>query len=355
MALIVINHVVYSLYSPLFLSPIKNGAASPYISHILVNFMSIFGHLGNVAFIIISSWFLLDSKQVKIKKMIYFFISVWLMSILFLIGFFIFYRESLGLNGVVHSLFPNLFGSNWFITCYLIIYGVHTTLNKVIEQFSKEGLLNISLSMFLLFIFLNNINPRAFFPSQLILWCTLYFMVGYMKYYLPNLANNKKFNYLVLFSSILGLTLVFIVMNFLGLKYEVLDNQIFRLKSNNCIFLVFAAVALFNICRTLKIKTILSVNKIASYMLLVYVIHENILFRSSLRPLLLNYGYEFLGRKNLVLLVLLFSGVLFIVSILLAVIFDGIFRKLLKKATDILYNFLSNAYAHLQKYLLKLN
>jgi hypothetical protein len=336
------------------MSSIESDMATSNVSHILVNSFNMFGCIGNLLFISISSWFLLDSKQVKIKKIIYFVIEVWLVSIIFLLGFLIFYKQPINFKDIFHSVFPTFYANNWFITCYLLIYGAHTMLNRFIGQVTKRELLNISILMSFIYIFLSTINPYSFFPSPLILWCTLYFLLAYIKKYLPNLANNNKFNYLFLVIGILSIIIEFVVVNILGLKYEIFSHQMARIKTNSSIFVVMVAISLFNIFRTMKIQNVPFINKMASYMLLVYIIHENSLFHTYLRPILLNYVYDFLGQ-NIIVSVLFFSVILFVVSILLAVIFDGIFRKLLKKTTDILYDFLSNIYAHLQKFLLKLN
>ncbi len=286
MGLIVLAHITQTV-SNLSLGPVPVDvtAASHVFSHFVLSIFYMFGAWGNIIFFIISAWFLLDSKEVKVKKLIYLIINVWVLSVLIL-SFFVLLLHRPPLTITIKCFFPTLFANNWFVTGYILFYPMHTILNAIIQQSSKEKLLKISITMFTLYVVCNTFCKRLFFPSILIFWTTIYFTIGYIKFYLPNLSNNRKINiYIFIVSTFSLLTLTYIT-NVLGLKIPFIHNQMLYWGSNYSVFWVISAIALLNLFRNIKWQS-KWINKTASYMLLVYLIHENLLFRRYLRPALL--------------------------------------------------------------------
>ena len=92
-------------------------------------------------------------------------------------------------------------------------------------------------------------------------------------------------------------------------------------------FIFLSAFGLFNLMRA---RTFFSfkVNKVASLMVLVYLIHENLLFKTYVRPYGWVWIYENYGYDLLFVWVALFSLGLFVASLLLAVIYTRTVGKL---------------------------
>ena len=351
MFLIVLAHITQTA-SDLPSVPIDVATASHQLSHFMLSMFYMFGAWGNTIFFIISAWFLLESKEVKVKKLIYLILEVWVLSVLILGCLLPFFNRP-PLPIIIKCFFPTLFANNWFVTCYILFYPTHTILNSIIHRIPKRKLLQISFVMFFLYVFCNTFGHKLFFPSMLIFWIAIYFTMGYIKLYLPNLSNNSKINICIFLVAIFSLVALTCVTNILGLKFSILHNQVLYWGSNYSFFWVISAIALLNLFRNFEFRSKF-VNKIASYMLLVYLIHENLLFRRYLRPLWLDEIYQIYQGLNILVIIFLFALFVFISSLMLAVVFDNYFKNILDKLTAKIYNVVKRFYQLGESYILLL-
>lgn len=102
-----------------------------------------FGQIGNSIFVIISSYYLLESSKVKKDKVLNIVIDTILFSLLFMILLLV-CGYDIGLKNIIKSFFPITFANNWFIGCYLLLYLIHPYLNIIIEGISRKELLGIN-------------------------------------------------------------------------------------------------------------------------------------------------------------------------------------------------------------------
>lgn len=350
---IVLHHITQSLSSSLSIIPINVTQASPVLSHFILTFFFMLGPLGNLTFFLISAWFLLDSKQVKKQKIIYYLVEVWILSVLVLSMFLFFYSGHLALSDIIKSLFPTTFANNWFVTCYLLFYSIHGLLNHIIKTLPQKKLLKLSLGLLFLYVCCNTLKIKLFFASILILWISLYFAMGYLKIYLPGLINSRKINLIVLLGSTGFLLLLTGLTDMLGIKFGIFYDKVYHWGSNYSLFWVLTAFCLLNLFRIFSFKLVF-INRISSYMLLVYLIHENLLFRTYIRPLWLNAWYSYNSNANIVITVILFAIGIFIFSFVLAILFDVCFRKMIKKISEFGYCKGSKLYELLESYILQM-
>ena len=129
--------------------------------------------------------------------------------------------------------------------------------------------------------------------------------------------------------SVICVLLIMLSTNFLGLYISPLKNKVLHWSQANNPFIILAAFSLFNIFRN---KSFINniINKWSSLTLLIYIIHENILVRTYLRPYIFvfikdNFGYDFIILK-----VLLYAIVLFLISSLIALIYSLTIQKITK-------------------------
>lgn len=351
MFLIVLAHITQTA-SDLPSVPIDVATASHQLSHFVLSMFYMFGAWGNIIFFIISAWFLLDSKEVKCKKLIYLVIEVWVLSVSILACFLLFFNR-LPLTIIVKCFFPTLFANNWFVTAYILFYSFHTILNSIIYGISQRKLLSISLIMFFLYVICNTFGKKLFFPSVLIFWITIYFTMGYIKFYLPNLSNNRKINICMFLVAILSLLVLTCLNNVLGLKFSILHNQMLYWGGNYSFFWVICAITLLNLFRNLEFRSKF-VNKIASYMLLVYLIHENLLFRRYIRPLWLDEYIKYIQGLNILAIIFLFALFVFILSLIIAIVFDNCFKNIFDTLTAKIYKVIKRFYSLGESYILLL-
>lgn len=356
--IIVISHVVQTLTSQSLEINYQNyvidiSKATTDIQTIVLLIIRHFGSLGNSLFFICSAWFLIESSQYKKNKWFHMFIEIWSVSIIILVVTYILLQGNLSLKNVIKSMFPTLFANNWYMTCYLLFYPIHPILNGVIERMSQKQLFRSAGVLTFLYIFLDFIRYDWFFPSSLILWITIYFMIAYMRKYLILYADNVKLNVVLFGLNAIAFVGMIFFTEFAGLRISFLNEKMMHWASNCNPFLIFIAISMFNIARNIHFKNAF-VNKIASLSLLIYIIHENLILRTYFRPAMWNYIYINFGYANIVRWVLAFGVIIFLFGIICALIYSIIFRRIVNKVSEKLYLLLRDIYLAMEKKLLKL-
>ena len=362
-AMIVIAHVVQTLgkvepqlsYYPTAALINLSKSTMNFEIFILQNMMYL-GSLGNSIFFICSAWFLCDSKKVSFKKIALICLDVWIVSVLYLIiikGIGI----SIPMMMTIKSIFPTIFANNWYITFYILIYAIHPLLNSVINQLNKNELLRICLVFAFLYFGICFVKNNLFFASQLVTYSVLYFCIAYIKRYTPKYTTNMRLNIKLLFLAIVanvGLIFFTNILGIIGTPYiKTLGEQVLRWASNYNPFLILTAISLFNIFKELHFVN-KNINYISSLSLLIYVIHENILFRTYVRPCVYVYIYEVLGYNFLLLWVFLFAIILFLASLALAGLYKQTIQKVTSKFADKITPKLLSLFDKLEKKIIKI-
>lgn len=86
------------------------------------------------------------------------------------------------------------------------------------------------------------------------------------------------------------------------------------------------------------------INKISSLSLLVYIIHENILVRTYIRPQIWIFIYEKYGYSRVVLWVLLHASTIFVLAILVSWLYKISIERIIYGVSDRLYKFIICTY-----------
>lgn len=191
--IIVINHVTQTIDD----SVINLNNATTNFQYLILILMRYFGEFGNTIFFVCSAWFLLDDDTINWKKWFYMIVEVWVVSVLILIPSLAILKGKIYFSAIIKCLLPSTFANNWYITCYLLFYLIHPFLNKIIETVDQKHLLRISFILTALYLILDFFVNWLFFPSDIIVWTTVYFIMAYTKKYLPSVSNNIKTNILL--------------------------------------------------------------------------------------------------------------------------------------------------------------
>lgn len=232
------------------------------------------GKLGVNLFIMISGYFLIDSKfkPVKLLKLVLqvifyivllYFISIWIEGSSFDKSDFI--KE---LMSVVTAM------RYWFIPVYIIVYILSPYLKKVVENCSRKELL--FLITFLIFI--QVVIPELYDVSYLsdVGWfLSLYLFGSYIRIY-----KNEFFDDNII------MTCLFLVSLALMITYKVnYKTVMYELKDVPCLT---ATISLFCWFKNLNIKNSKAVNLVSSTTLGIYLFHDNGCFRPHLWEKLLH-------------------------------------------------------------------
>jgi hypothetical protein len=270
------------------------------------------------------------------------FVEIWIVSIIILVFTLIERRGDIGLRLIVKSIFPNIFGNAWYITCYLLFYPIHTILTKIIKDMNQKQLLASTCALFAIYFGIGWVQSNLFYISPIISWVAIYFVVAYIKLYMPKFATSKKANIIVLICGIIAMIAVVLIIDVLGLKISSFSNKLLKLVQNHFNPLVIITTfAAFNLARRMTFKN-KYINYISSLSLLVYAIHYNIIFNTYYRPFLINWLYEKFGYGQVVLLMLAVSVVIFVGTTIVAFIYDKTLRRLVRKLSEVVHKVCSN-------------
>lgn len=300
------------------------------IQLIIAGFINSMGNVGNAIFIVCSAWFLLESGQVKQKKIVdmlgdSFFISVAMLLAFSLLG----YDFSKGY--FIKQFFPFTFGNCWFLTCYLLLYSIHPLLNHVIELMKQEELLRFNIYFFILyncmgFLMKNNL----FYYSRLIGFIGIYFSVAYMKKYMKKIFCNQKINVVMLLLGIGGWVISSILTILLGLYFEMFQDQMQRWNTfmNPCFILI--SISALNICRGIKMHNYF-INYISSLSLLIYLIHATRIIIDYVRFDIFTFIKTYYTYEHLLVWIFVYSICNLVISISLAIIYKKTIQKYVHK------------------------
>ena len=356
--LIIISHISQTLQQENNLVGISSyildfSAASLNAKSISLQFMRSFGAFGNLIFFICSAWFLLGSDKVNAKKWLFMLIEVWSVSVIIAISFMLLKKESISRSLLIQSFLPTTFSNNWYLTCYLLFYPLHVFLNKMISQLEKRLHLKFIISAFILYYIIDFVLGAYFFYSDLLLWMVIYMFISYVKKYLPCYSSNRRLNLIIAIICTLLYLVLLLVSNIIGLRIDALSNFMLHWGVSNNPFLLITSICLFNIALNTKFSSRL-INYISSLSLLIYIFHENILIRSYIRPIILEYIHLNWGYNLIVLWILILAVLIFLLSVVLSILYNLTLGKLLKKIADLLYEKFKIIYDKVEKKLLNM-
>ncbi len=341
MLLIAISHVVHTLSSPNpyiaygdYLIELKR--ASGEAGHFALTLFAYFGALGNTLFFVCSAWLLLRSRGFNKRKWFFMLCEVWAVSAAVLIICFLLRGGKIAPALILKSLLPTTFANNWYVTCYLLFYPIHPLLNRLIRSMSRRALLRGSLALAALYLGFNFLDGELFFPSPLVLWVALYWIMAYMQLYMPRFAGSRKANVLLLFAGIGGYVAVAAAAYFLGLRYAYFADKVLRWNTNSNPFLFAASVAALNLLRTARVRS-RAVSGASKLSLLVYIIHQNLLLRTYYRPAVLQHIYRRFGYRHIALWTLALGAGLFLFALGCAFVYDRTLRAWVKAGSERLY------------------
>ena len=246
------------------------------VNSIYVEFLNQLGKIGVNLFILISSYFLIDNKGFKTKKVLSIFFEALIFSLVIGFTFFIVNQKEFSFDLLRNLLFPIGSSTWWFITIYLLLYLIHPLLNILINNMNKK----LHLFFVILFITIWSILPTLLginYAFNYLGWfITLYFLVGYIKKYDINIKLKPYQSALIG----VGVFIIWFIIKIVIERYtsggqfinELL--RLFSLDMNNIIQLGFSLL-LFISFKNMKYRSNNVINFIASFTLAIYLFHDH--------------------------------------------------------------------------------
>jgi len=311
--------------------------ATTNISEFILIIFRYLGGIGNILFFICSSYFLLNSKKVKKEKILKIIINSFIISILFLLLYTLYYGD-LSFPILIKQFFPITFNNTWFITCYLLLYIIHPLLNIIIDNINKKQHFTIISIMFVLYSCINFMLKNNFYYNELICFIYVYFIVAYIKKYARHIETNKKLNTILVFLSLFCLMMLIMVTNILGLKYTIFSDKLLHWAGICNPFTIMFGLSLFDIFININFYNKL-VNFLSQQTLLIYLIHENYLFRTFIKPSFYEYIYS---KFDIVIGTVLQAIIILIGSLIISIFYNLIFSRAINKLSILLNKWLCN-------------
>lgn len=330
-------------------NPFIGATPTANVGYFLADCMGAAGLIGDVIFIVCSSYFLLESKRVKVSKLAQMILNVLIISLIFMAVILIM-GFKLTANEIVRQIFPTIFQNNWFISYYIVFYLIHPLLNKVISMLDKKALGIAAALLFVeCFIFLF-VQAEAPGINKLMCFVAIYFIVAYFKYYGTAFTQSKRLNITVLVSSIVLYYVMRLMVNYIGIKYygEGEYCPLFALfHINNPIILAFS-LSLFNLANRQKFVS-KPINFTASLSLLFYLIHHNNLIDKYIQPKWHVWFAEEFGANMLIPDILILTAILFVAGIALSAVYKLTIERGVKFIADKIQLLSDKLIAKLQK------
>jgi len=143
-----------------------------------------FGQIGTIGFVLISGYFMVDSKF-TIKKFLKLIGQVlfysWLLLLIF--GFCLEPQIPLNFSTLTRSIFPITFGGYWFVTTFVFLMILTPFLNKFIKSISKEDLKKLIMILVVSWCIISGLLKIQFCFSELGYFVLIYLIAAYIKLY----------------------------------------------------------------------------------------------------------------------------------------------------------------------------
>lgn len=226
------------------------------------------GKVGVDLFILISGYFMVDSK-ITMRKILKFVGQVWFYSISIFSLFYIIITPNAGLSYLdgVHFFFPILYGENWFASTYFWLMLSIPLLNCVINRLNNKQIIRLIIIMLIVCSVLPVLLEISIILSNYGWFVALYILAAYIKRR-KSLEGKCIKNFL--FAGILYCCLF------------VLNIYYYRYREQYSIVVVLISLELF--LGFLKLRPFYNkwINLIASAVFGIYLIHDNTLVRPYL-------------------------------------------------------------------------
>ncbi len=289
-------------------------------------FLNIFGNLGVNLFVLISGYFLINSKF-KFKKLLRLIAEVFFYSVILYVVCICLKVTTFSIKEFIRVIFPISYNMYWFATTYIGLYLISPFINKLLNTISRKEHKKL---MYLLIILVSIIPTiligAPFISSNLIWFVVLYIIAAYIQKYKINYDNNKKLliSIIAIFLIIFAISVIAAVPLKLGEEYE----SFTYFNKMNCLPMLALSMVIFMFFKNLKIPDNKIIPFISKATFGVYLIHINTHLRTYLfKSILKIQNYYNVNTLKLIGYILLSSLGIFVVCVLI----DTLRRIILEK------------------------
>lgn len=248
------------------------------------NFIEMGGNFGVNVFVLISGYFLIESKSdvFDFKKILKF----WSQLFTYTLGMYLFYCligiSDFGLVSLIKTFFPITFGPWWFASTYFVLYLIHPFLNMLLRKLDKKTYKALVVTFLTLWCVIPTLTTSPYQSNNMIWFITLYCVSGYVRLFglNPKFSTKHYFLFWLFFSALRYLSCV--VLMVIGLKIPSVSGYSLYLYDTQSILTFLSALSLFMAFEKWNMGYNKWINIIASASFGVYLIHDHKISRSFL-------------------------------------------------------------------------
>ena len=256
------------------------------LNKLYYQFLCMGGNIGNNIFILISGYFLVKSKEIKVQKILDLWLKMFFYGVVFFLLFTFLHIEKFSVKGAIKTLVPIPFGGWWFAQTYFVLYLFHPYVNILLKSFSKEDYKKFLILIFISWSIIPTFTTSPFQGNSLINFICLYSLAGYFSLWEKDFGSKKFIFYGLFFIMLNFLSAIFL--DVVGLKISIAGKHaLYFIEPRHEVgmmrpFTILATVCLLIGFRSLKIRYNKIINIIASATFGVYLIHEHYFVRPFL-------------------------------------------------------------------------
>lgn len=300
--------------------------------------ISTLGNIGVIIFILISGYFMIESKNIKLKKILRLIFQVQFYSIIIYTICTILGKIDFSFTNMIKSILPITFKEYWFATAYIVLYLISPFLNQYLNKIDITSYKKYIIFMIFWVSVLPTFTSQDFYSNEIFQFILFYSIGGYIRKY--GFFNKKeKLNNVILYGSFLLIILSVITIDLLSIKIPFLNTHSTYFFNRYSILAIAFSISLFNVFIKMPNQENKLINFISGGVFGVYLIHDN----KYLRNILWN---DIVKNKNFVTSNYLLIHLVITISIVIAIC---IVIELIRK-----YVIEKNVFKYLDKYLDKL-
>lgn len=247
----------------------------PFNNKLWLQFLQLGGKIGVDVFVIISGYFLISSKKIKLDKVLKFWLQLIFYSVLLYVVFVFIGSEPLSVLGIIKNSLPVLSSRWWFASTYFVLYILSPFLNRLLNSFNKREYQNFVSLLTILWCILPTLTNQAVQSNPLIWFIYLYALAGYIRLYgLLDSVRAKTCILLAVLTSMLTF-LSAVIFDILGLKINFFSEHATYFFEMQKLPILITSVLLFLGFSRIDIGSNRVINIVASATFGVYLIHDN--------------------------------------------------------------------------------
>ena len=238
----------------------------------------LWGQLGVMIFVMISSWFMADRQGICGQKIIMLLLQVWTTCILEIVAIGIWHPERLSKGIILKELLTPLYQKHyWFISVYLVFLIIVPPMQLLVQALSDHSLQSVCLMMTVLIPLYNYYSDNV--GGALADFCYIFLVVAYLKRKPDNWLRRNCSCFWIGIAAIAGCLIGYKLL----LSPKLGDGLLLRILSlrGRTLLLFLVAVELFYCFEKMKPFTSRIINAISGTMFGVYLIHENLMIRGE--------------------------------------------------------------------------